>query len=152
MLCVCLSFPITELCLLKRRSDAFLISAFLADEEQALTGGIVCFKHCLTNHSVFNSNTLLQSLLLCSTTPLQLSWFVFVLMFCYQMYSFPVLRSVMGRCKRKNEISYHVFFFKEAFKAIKIHCRENTLWREAALWYWAVQMCTVGTFGIHLQM
>lgn len=41
MLCVCLSFPITELCLLKRRSDAFLISAFLTDEEQALTGGAV---------------------------------------------------------------------------------------------------------------
>lgn len=42
---MCLSFPITELCLLKRRSDAFLISAFLTDEEQALTGG----------HSVLNA-------------------------------------------------------------------------------------------------
>lgn len=43
MLCMCLSFPITELCLLKRRSDAFLISAFLTDEEQALTGGQCVF-------------------------------------------------------------------------------------------------------------
>lgn len=49
MLCVCLSFPITELCLLKRCSDAFLISAFLTDEEQALTGGTVCFKHRVTS-------------------------------------------------------------------------------------------------------
>lgn len=43
MLCMCLSFPITELCLLKRRSDAFLISVFLTDEEQALTGGQCVF-------------------------------------------------------------------------------------------------------------
>lgn len=53
---MCLSFPITELCLLKRRSDAFLISSFLTDEEQALTGGTVCFKHRLTRHSVFTSD------------------------------------------------------------------------------------------------
>lgn len=58
MLCVCLSFPITELCLLKRRSDAFLISAFLTDEEQALTGGTHCvLKHCLSSHSQFTSDT-----------------------------------------------------------------------------------------------
>lgn len=103
MLCVCLSFPITELCLLKRRSDAFLISAFLTDEEQALTGGTVCFKHRLTSHSLFTSDTIHCSsrLLLCSILSPQLSWLVFILMFSYQMYSFPQHECVMMQCKEK---------------------------------------------------
>lgn len=128
MLCVCLSFPITELCLLKRRSDAFLISAFLTDEEQALTGGTVCFKHRLTCHSVFTSDTTQRCSRSCSCTvlPPQLSWFVFIPVLCYQMYSFPALGSVMAQCKEKWD--YISCFFKEVFKATKIHRRERSLW------------------------
>lgn len=76
MLCVCLSFPITELCLLKRRSDAFLISAFLTDEEQTLTGGHCVFKkNCLTSHSVFTSDTIHRSGRSCSAAFLQHNFF-----------------------------------------------------------------------------
>lgn len=55
MLCVCLSFPITELCLLKRRC----ISHFcLSDWWRAGSDwGAVCFKHCFTSHSAFTSVT-----------------------------------------------------------------------------------------------
>lgn len=38
-------------------------------------------------------------------------------------------------------------FFKEMFKVTKIHHREQSLWGEAALWYWAMQMHTVSTVG-----
>lgn len=113
MLCVCLSFPITELCLLKRRSDAFLISAFLTDEEQALTGGTVCFKNRLTSHSVFTSDTIHCSRRSCSAA---FSHYNFL-----DLYSFsctvikcivPCAQVCYGAMQRKNEITYHVFFLK----------------------------------------
>ncbi len=111
MLCVCLSFPITELCLLKRRSDAFLISAFLTDEEQALTGGTVCFKHRFTSHSLFTSDTIHCISLSCSAP--------FVRYNFLDLYSFScsVIKCIvslhLGLLEwnaEKNDITYHVFF------------------------------------------
>lgn len=114
MLCVCLSFPITELCLLKRRSDAFLISAFLTDEEQALTGGTVCFKHRLTSHSVFTSDTVHCSSRSCSATVFHCSFLDLYSFSCsvIQCIVSPVLRSVMLGCKEKMRLHIMVFLKK----------------------------------------
>lgn len=91
--------------------------------------GALCFKHCLSSHSLFTSDTAHCSggggFLLCTALPLQLSWFVFILMFCYRMHSFHVLRSVMVWCKEKWD--YISCFFKEVFKATKIHRGERSL-------------------------
>lgn len=155
MLCVCLSFPITELCLLKRRSDAFLISAFLTDEEQALTGGTVCFKHRLTSHSVFTSDTIHCSSHSCSAALFHYNFLDLYSFSCSVIKCIVSLRSGLLWCDAKEKWDYISCFFKEAFKATKIHRREQTLWREAALWYWAVQMHTiptVGTSSIHIKI
>lgn len=91
--------------------------------------GALCFKHCLSSHSLFTSDTAHCSgggFLLCTALPLQLSWFAFILMFCYRMHSFHVLRSVTVRCKEKWDYISR-FFFKEVFKATKIHCAERSL-------------------------
>lgn len=104
MLCVCLSFPITELCLLKRRSDAFLISAFLTDEEQTLTGGHCVFKKTASlviQYLLQIQYTAAAAPALQRSSNTTFSSFVFILLFRFQMYSFPVLRSVMARCKEK---------------------------------------------------
>lgn len=105
MLCVCLSFPITELCLLKRRSDAFLISAFLTDEEQTLTGGHCVFKKktasLVIQYLLQIQYTAAAAPALQRSSKATFSSFVFILLFRFQMYSFPVLRSVMAQCKEK---------------------------------------------------
>lgn len=97
-------------------------------------GGTVCFKHRLTRHSVFTSDTIHCGR--CSRSapapPLQLSWFVFILVYCYRMYSFPALRSVMVRCKEKwDYISCFFLFFLsvQRFKATKINRREQGVFR-----------------------
>ena len=125
MLCVCLSFPITELCLLKRRSDAFLISAFLTDEEQALSAGSVCFKHRFTSHSLFTSDTIH-----CRRSCSALNFLDLYSLSCSVIKCIVSLRSgLLWRDAEKNEITYRVFFL---FKAAKIHRREQSLCGEDA--------------------
>lgn len=117
MLCVCLSFPITELCLLKRRSDAFLISAFLTDEEQTLTGGHCVFKkNCLTSHSVFTSDTIHRSGRSCSAAFLQHNFF-FICIHSPVPFSnvqFPCAQVCYGAMQRK--IRLHILFLKRERK------------------------------------
>lgn len=115
--------------------------------------GALCFKHCFSSHSLFTSDTAHCSgggFLLCTALPLQLSWFVFILMFCYRMHSFHVLRSVMVRCKEKwDYISCFVLFFLKKCSKLQKYTAGNAVFRgEAALWYQAAH--AYNTYGWRL--
>lgn len=58
MLCVCLSFPITELCLLKRRCISHFCLWLM--KSRLWLGGSVWNTHCFSSHSAFTSVTKCQ--------------------------------------------------------------------------------------------
>lgn len=88
--------------------------------------GALCFKHCLTSHSVFTSDTIYCSSRSFSAPFFHYNFLDLYSFSCSVIKCFPVLRSVMVRCKEKWD--YISCFFKEVFKATKIHRREQSLW------------------------
>lgn len=87
--------------------------------------GALCFKHCLTSHSVFTSDTIHCSSRSFSAPFFHYNFLDLYSFSCSVIKCFPALRSVMVRCKEKWD--YISCFFKEVFKATKIHRREQSL-------------------------
>lgn len=121
------------------------------------SGPLCVLKKCLTSHAVFTSDTIHCSGRSRSAAFLHrnFSSFVFILVFRYQTCRFPALGSVMARCKEKLDYTFCIWKKIKKIKRErrnvqsykKIHHREKILWREVALWYWAVQMNRIATLG-----